>query len=69
MRLMGSWFRELAPEELRAQVPLTTSLFIAMLLYHHLSLHHWILSALMCDSSLKDLTSTLISLLSLSLLK
>lgn len=69
MRLIGSWFRELAPEERRAQVPLTTSLFIVKFLYHLLSLHNWILSALMCDSSLKGLTSMLTSLLPLSLLK
>lgn len=65
---MGSWFREVAPGELRAQVPFT-SLFIAMLLYHHLLLYHWILSPLMCDISMNDLTSMLASLLPISLLQ
>lgn len=53
MRLVGSWFREVAPEELRAQIHFLSH-FIAMLFQHHLLSYHWLFSTLRCDISVND---------------
>lgn len=53
---MGSWFTKVASVELRTQMPFTSP-FIAVDLYHHLLSHHQILSTLICDTLLNDLTS------------